>query len=61
MEFIVAVFSAGIAFLLLGIIGRVEAYKIKAGTDNKNGTIRTCNFRYLFFLGNVSIYLSHNA
>lgn len=39
MEFIIAIFSVGVAFLLLGIVGKVEAFQIKAGTDNKRARI----------------------
>lgn len=33
--FEIALLLIGVVFLLLGIIGRVEAFQIKAGTDNK--------------------------
>ena len=50
MEFIVIIFSVGIAFLLLGIIGKVEAFQIKAGTDNKKARIAFVILGILFIL-----------
>lgn len=49
---LVTMFTAGVALFLLGLIGRVEAYQIKAGTNNIFARI---------ILGLIGLYLMGGA
>jgi uncharacterized membrane protein HdeD (DUF308 family) len=48
----IALLTVGAVFLLLGVIGRVEAFNVKGGTDNKTARL------FLGILGFVLLYLA---